>query len=393
MISSCGKSSKRSTILSKSGSYEAPTSITLVEPATSAGEESTPTIQVGGVEAKDSVKIYTDSACTNEVASGVATSTTINLSVNELAQGHHTFYAKRGSWDGVSSCSSVNVSYSYIICPSNFALVHKNIDLGTSLPFCVSKYEMKCSGTECSETLPVGPGANAVAISSTAGKPWIRITQAQAQTACKNIGAKYDLISNPEWMTIAHEAEDEAINWSSGVKGTGALYRGHSDSMIEGGVPGWALEASNDTSPYHQTGNNESQAMGSGKEQKRTLKILSGHIIWDFSGNVWEWTNWDLGEGLLDGPTTCSPGVTEIPALNCNALLNLDYLPGNPASVDPNQYNSNYGLGKIIGGNGGGTIRGGISSSGTVAGIFSLDLEFQPSFANRIIGFRCVYRP
>jgi len=68
-------------------------------------------------------------------------------------------------------------------------------------------------------------------------------------------------------------------------------------------------------------------------------------------------------------------------------------MPGNPAEVDPNLYNSNYGLGKIIGGNGGGTIRGGISSGGTESGIFSLDLEFQSNIASRIIGFRCVYRP
>jgi len=38
----------------------------------------------------------------------------------------------------------------------------------------------------------------------------------------------------------------------------------------------------------HLTGNSETDPMGSGKEQKRTLKLLSEHIIWDFSGNVWE---------------------------------------------------------------------------------------------------------
>jgi hypothetical protein len=394
ILSSCGKSSKKnSELLQKSGSYASPTSITLVQPSTSAGEDSTPTIQVGGVKAKDSVKIYTDSSCSNEVASGEATTTSINLTTKALTQGHYTFYARRGSWDGVSSCSSVSVSYSYIICPNNFVLVHKNTDLGTSLAFCVSKYEMKCSGTQCSETLPVGPGVNASAVSSSAGKPWIRITQAQAQTACKNLGAKYDLISNPEWMTIAQEVENVVLNWSSGVIGTGAIFRGHSDGIMEGGVTGRELEASTDNSPYHLTGNSETDPMGSGKEQKRTLKLLSEHIIWDFSGNIWEWINWDLGDGLMDGPTTCAAGVSEIPALNCNALLNLDYMPGNPAEIDPNLYNSNYGLGKIIGGNGGGTIRGGISSGGTEAGIFSLDLEFQSNIASRIIGFRCVYRP
>ena len=395
VLSSCGKTSKNSSdLLQKSDSgYNSPTSMSLVEPATSAGSDSTPTITIGGLKAKDAVKIYTDSSCNNEVASGTATSSTITLAVSPLTEGHYNFYSRRGSWDGISSCSSVSVSYSYINCPSNYVLVHGNSNLGAPYAFCVSKFEMKCSGNQCSETLPVGPSINAVAASTSSGKPWIRITQAQAQTACKNIGAKYDLISNPEWMTIAHEAESQAVNWSSGVIGTGAIYRGHSDGIIEGGVSGWELEASTDSNPYHQTGNSEIEPMGSGKEQKRILKLLSGHFIWDFSGNVWEWTNWDLDSGLIDGPTTCSPGISEIPSLNCSALLNTDFMPGNPEDVDPNLYNSNYGLGKIIGGNGGGAIRGGISSSGTVAGIFSLDLEFQSNIASRVIGFRCVYRP
>lgn len=40
-------------------------------------------------------------------------------------------------------------------------------------------------------------------VSVESGQPWRRIDQAQARTACSNLGTGYALISNEEWMTIA----------------------------------------------------------------------------------------------------------------------------------------------------------------------------------------------
>jgi hypothetical protein len=353
------------------------------------GINATPEVQVSEVKSGQIVKLYADASCTNLLVSGEASSTSKNLIVPTLTPGTYNFYAQADS----CGCSTSYVSYTYETCPSNFVFVGKNSNLSVTKDFCISKYEMKCTGTSCSESSQVSPSENAVAISSEIGKPWVRISQSDAQLACDNLGSNYDLISNPEWMTVAYEVEANGQNWSSGVSGAGSLYRGHSDGVSSLGSPSGALEASSDEDPYYLTGNSVTEIMGSGKEQRRTLRLANNQIIWDFSGNVWEWTNWDLDENLISGPTTCSSGSQEFPSVNCSGLLDMDYLPGNPANINAADYDSTFGLGTLIGGTGGGTVRGGISSGGTDAGIFSLDFEFSASLSSPIIGFRCVYRP
>jgi formylglycine-generating enzyme required for sulfatase activity len=363
-----------------------PSALTLITPASSPGFSETPTIQVSGVKNGDTVKLFTDNTCATEVASGVAASSTINLTTSVLAPGSYTLYANAiNSVPTASACSTASVAYQKLSCPTGYIPVISNAAVGTTSDFCVMKYEAKCVGSSCPTA---SPGATAVATSQSASAPWASITQTNAKIACTNLGTGYDLISNPEWMTVAYNIEATASNWDGGVVGTGALFRGHSDNS-----PASALAVSNTADPYDGTGNTAVQAMGSGREQKRTFTLSNGEVIWDLAGNVWEWTDWTLGGALASGPTTCTAAWTEFPSVSCGALAAADYMPGNPAGVVAANYNANYGLGLFYGGAGGAALRGGDWSNGTGAGAFTLSLFFAPSDAYTSVGFRCVYRP
>ncbi len=89
-----------------------PNSISLKSPSTSPSTDNSPTITVTGVSNSLTVKLFTDSNCTNEVASGLATATSIDLTTQALSVGTYTFYSNTTNAAGnVSACSSAIASY------------------------------------------------------------------------------------------------------------------------------------------------------------------------------------------------------------------------------------------------------------------------------------------
>jgi len=274
------------------------------------------------------------------------------------------------------------------ICPTGYIFVPADNSVGTVSDFCVMKYEAK-------------KDINGYATSIPNASPWVSINQANSVTACRNLNAlngvtsKYDLISNPEWMTIARNIEAGSSNWSSGIVGSGMLSRGHTD-----GASALALSITNPSDPYSDTGNLLTDAVGSGWEQKRTHTLSNGEVIWDISGNVWEWIDWTIG-GTLDSfsaankPFSSSDG-NKVTAWREYNLVDTFTVFAPSSSVMPldNTYTSAQGIGQYFAGTSwGSVIRGSDYNGGINAGIYSVMLNATNTSANANLGFRCVYRP
>ena len=72
---------------------------------------------------------------------------------------------------------------------------------------------------------------------------------ATGKTNCEVLGANYHLITDNEWLTIAHNIEMVSTNWNSSVVGTGFIYSGHNDNN-----PSNSLVAdTNDSNDYYGT--------------------------------------------------------------------------------------------------------------------------------------------
>ena len=124
-------------------SLEAVGSITLVEPLTSVSADPTPTIEASGVEALDTLYIYSDSDCSTEVTSG----TGAQITIPTLTSGTHTFYAKRvrESQSIESPCSSASLEYIF----NGIALTLMSDDLTPSKS---KVFNWGCSGVASCES-------------------------------------------------------------------------------------------------------------------------------------------------------------------------------------------------------------------------------------------------
>jgi hypothetical protein len=259
-------------------------------------------------------------------------------------------------------------------CPTGFIAVTGNGTLGTS-DFCVMQFEAR----NVSST----PRSNDADASSS---PWVSINATTAQSECESMSeggfsGTFTLISNPEWMTIARDIEGVASNWSGASVGSGHIPRGHTDNS-----PSSALAITSTADSYDGTGNNSGQAAGSGWEQKRTHSLSNGSTIWDFSGNVWEWVDWDSGSaGFTTGPTNGTASWQALTSLSGSVTANDLQSSGG--------YTSSQSFGQWYGGSGGAALRGGDWGNGAYAGAFTLYLSSSTADTSTNIGFRCVYRP
>lgn len=332
-------------------------------------------------------------------------------------------------------------------CPAGFIKVPGD-SLYKTGDFCVMKYDAKCASTSnltqglepnsqsaCSGTKDGkyegvyknnGPGCackgDKQAISTSSGFPITFIpmdnnSQDNAKAYCQAQG--WHLITNPEWMTIARNAEQVPDNWcdkngsncgfAAGSSGK-ILVNGHNDSnnesIVGGGAVG-AIIAGNDSEPCFGTTIDGSNACGGKGSQKRTLSLSNGEIIWDFAGNVWQWVDATIARrdqpqsrtgNMLDSgwrwsdftpgalPTVITDNGKE-PSLGYDA-----FRPSNPS------WNSNNGVGRIYHFSSSndtdmtqyGFIRGGNWRHGYDSGAFCIHLSPIPSKTNiDDVGFRC----
>lgn len=195
-----------------------------------------------------------------------------------------------------SNTSTINLSIDFT-CPSGYVRVSANTDHGINNDFCVMAYEAKDDG-----------GANP--ISQANNTPWVSISANNAITKCQSLGAKYDLISNPEWMTIAREIEGISSNWSGASIGSGCISRGNHNGSTCG---------------Y----NNAAIDFGTSRNSLASLALLSGEVIWDFSGNVYEWVQWTAGGSYENSPYSCTGSWVEFNGVSCSGIPLNDFSPSN----------------------------------------------------------------
>jgi formylglycine-generating enzyme required for sulfatase activity len=252
--------------------------------------------------------------------------------------------------------------------------------LKTTQDFCVMQYEAK--------------QVSGKAASSAPEMPMVELSRDDAIQECSSLNpdtsgtplTNYSLISNTQWQTVARNLELVKTNWTSGIRDSGSLYRGHSD--ISPANPIGVSDASN---AWINTGNSST----SGPDQKRRLDLTNGSVIWDFSGNVWEWVKDDVNSTLgnnLSQLTNKELAEFSAAPLSDSLYSNLLLLFGpvyalttteNPGKVSVLN-TTNYGL-----------MRGGaVGTAGTSeAGMFAARTEHPSSFSSTTTGFRCVYRP
>ena len=293
-------------------------------------------------------------------------------------------------------------------CPTGYVPVPGNYAYGTvessSGGFCVAKYEMKIDetgdgigdvNTSCQNstyatwnngaaTCGYDAGTREL-VSSAAGYPLATISQTTSATACSSLGSNYHLITNNERMTIARNIEQVTSNWSGGEVGSGYIYSGHND-----GTPNAALAGdTNNSNGYYLTG----QSSGN---QRRTLTLTNGEVIWDLAGNVWEWTTYTINaqDEPNDGTLPSATGewieysaITDLGTMKYNDLFLLT----------SNDYNADNGIGRVYSDAGDTGARalffGGVWSDGTTAGLMALTLAYASSSTSTNLGLRCVVVP
>ena len=116
------------------------------------------------------------------------------------------------------------------------------------------------------------------AASLAAQTPWVRISYLTALAACRAAG--WSLITELQWLAIAHDVAGQNANWTGGAVGEGELLQGLRKLSVLAPVSG----------------------MYPPDDQAETRwKVLSnGARICDFGGNAWSWVYDDL-QGGPDG--------------------------------------------------------------------------------------------
>jgi prepilin-type N-terminal cleavage/methylation domain-containing protein len=270
-----------------------------------------------------------------------------------------------------TNTTSPSVTTTSQVCPSGFIPVPGSGTYSTS-DFCIMKYEAK--------------NVSGVATSQATGIPWTSISQDSAKTVSSAVCSGCHLVTEAEWMTIAQNILSVPSNWSGGAVGSGRVYIGDSDTDV--GQTASLSADSNDNLGYAGTGNSAPS------DQRRTLTLTNGSVIWDLSGNAREWTAGTTQGGQPGRPGNdwyfyhdWKGGITSLGTLAVNPSPVGTGIPGSTNWSSTNGIGSawvNSNDTNLVG-----FIRGGSWDGYSVeAGILYFDSSRSPSFTAANLGFR-----
>lgn len=299
-----------------------------------------------------------------------------------------TYTVARGS-DGRVYVNTTETAANFT-CPTGYIKVPGN-SLYQTKDFCVMKYEAKALDISTGQIINGGVGNIGLngtyeAVSVPEGIPWVNISQVNARAQCSNVGAK--LINNSERMTIARNIESQPTNWQGGEIGNGSLNRGHSNSN-----PNNSLEAiNNDLEGCYGYTNNRNCSGGIWHINKRTHTLSNGEVIWDMSGNVWNWLNDDIQ--AMNKPNSNSglfwQDWTVFNNMGNYGIFSYDMLRASNSSWNASQGGGQYAAGSITGSSSFALRYGGIWFDGIRASFYSIGAYLSPNTPDGAIGFRCV---
>lgn len=269
-------------------------------------------------------------------------------------------------------------------CPSGFV---------QAPGFCVMQYEARAlgaggelggSGLTIYETTQVQLDRSLYVPTSTPdGYPWVKITRDDARAECQSLGARYDLISNAQWQTIARDVSEQDANWSGGQVDQGCLYQGVTGDPNECGYSGHPFEAG-----VPHAGESWID-WGRNRDPRAKLVMSTGAEVWDMSGNVWEWVRENDPMIGRWGPNRYmgAPGYS--------AELRDLAGPARDFNCSSANYWCGFGFGRIDY-TGPTIMRGGMTTFDNdepwSVGIFAADNDDPLTSANGALGFRCVFQ-
>lgn len=182
------------------------------------------------------------------------------------------------------------------------------------------------------------------------GTPWVSINFAEAKAACEKAG--YKLITELQWLAIAHNVAAQACNWTKGEVGVGKLFRGIRKGNVRSAQSG-TFEPTN-------------------KKERRWLTLSNGERICDLNGNVFSW--------VTDDVQGDEQGLTAKPFAEDSASLLAPY----PSMENGIGWRPNAGTNW----SGDALVRGGCWGSESYAGVFLLSGGW-PGHRLVDVGFRC----
>lgn len=232
-------------------------------------------------------------------------------------------------------------------CPDNMVYVTQ-----TLTPFCIDKYEVSahksCLYTDpktTEESMFNLSNSKCLPVAEEERMPWRHVTQDMAKLACEHAGKR--LPTPNEWFVAAFGTPDISSGW------------GEEDCNV----------ALNRAGGVART--------GSGK------LCVSSVGVYDMIGNVWEWVQGTVSEGMYKNTILPESGfVTETSA---NGLA---YTTGR--EKDANYFHDRFWIDATIEA---GIMRGGYFNNSDHAGIYATYAASPVTFSGDAVGFRCAVSP